>query len=104
MSRLEKNDRDIDWSKISDGNGNYVLWVSSSGLIFSVSYLSFRLFLCLSFIRSFIDAFIHLHAYILQLRIQSFGATLRLLRQRFLGFVSLRFLSAPQRRTFTLLL
>ena len=38
MSKLEKNDRDIDWSKISDGNGNYVLWVSSSGLIFSASY------------------------------------------------------------------
>ena len=29
---------EIDWSKISDRNGNHVLWVSSSGLIFSASY------------------------------------------------------------------
>ena len=34
----KKNDAYIDRSKISDGNGNYVLWVGSSGLIFSASY------------------------------------------------------------------
>ena len=38
MSRLKKNNRDIDWSKISDRNGNYLLWVCSSGSIFSASY------------------------------------------------------------------
>ena len=34
----KKNDTYIDRSKISDGNGNYVLWVSFSSLIFSASY------------------------------------------------------------------